>query len=143
MPMATPHKTERGILVFAIWAVLGFAGLGFVLEGFARDSYLISLLGTGLLAAAFIAHIIVNAVFAQGFEPGEAALGIGVFGLLAGVFIVSWFGGALSMADFHAGLTLFGGLVAGFLAYLSTRYGLRGAFSRFHAATAPARDKAR
>jgi hypothetical protein len=130
--MTAPPKTDRAILVFAIWAVLGFLGLGFMLEGIARDSYLVAVAGIGLIVASFVVHIIVNAVFNQGFTPGETALGIGVFGVLAAVFITSWLARGLSMADFYAGLTLFGALALGFLAYLMTRYGLRGAFSHFH-----------
>lgn len=141
--MATPARIERGILVFSIWGVLGFSGLGFVLEGFAQDWYLMALGGIGLLTAAFIAHIIVNAVFDQGFAPGETALGIGSFGVLALVFIVGWISGSLTSSDYYAGLTLFAVLAAGFLAYLSTRYGLRGAFSRFHVKTAAPRDDAK
>lgn len=141
--MTPSPNSERGILVFSIWAVLGFAGLGFVLEGFARDAYWVSTLGTATLIAALIAHIIVNALFDQGFDPGEAALGIGSFGLMALVFLFASVRGALTTSDFHSGLTLFGALAAGFLAYLTTRYGLRGAFSRFHTRTGATKDKAR
>lgn len=141
--MPTSSRIERELLVFSIWAVLGLAGLGFVLEGFARDAYLMALLGIALLVAAFVAHIVVNALFGQGFTSGETALGIGAFGLLALVFLLGWLEGGLSGSDFYAGLTLFGTLVAGFLTYLSARYGLRGAFSHFHAATAAPGNGAR
>lgn len=130
--MTTPSSTERGILVFSIWAALGFLGLGFLLEGFSQDRYLLSLTGILVLVAAFVAHIVANAIFRQGFTRGETALGIGGFGLLALVFIVGWFGGDMSMSDYYSGITLFGILAAGFLIYLATRYGTRGAFSRFH-----------
>ncbi|MDE3238051.1 MAG: hypothetical protein KGN33_03755 [Paracoccaceae bacterium] len=138
--MNAPPKTDRGILVFAIWAVLGFLGLGFMLEGMALNSYLVALVGVALILASFVAHIIVNAVFDQGFTPGETALGIGAFGVLAIVFISGWLVGGLSMPDFYAGLTLFGALSVGFLAYLMTRYGLRGAFSHFHRKSASLED---
>jgi len=130
--MSTPPKVERGILVCSIWAILGFLGLGFLLEGFAQNSYLMSLLGCALIMASFGAHIIVNAVFEQGFTNGETALGISAFGVFAVVFIAGWLEGSMSMADFYAGLTLVGALVVGFLTYLATRYGVRDAFSRFH-----------
>jgi len=130
--MSTPPKVERGILVCSIWVILGFLGLGFLLEGFARNAYLMSLLGIALIMASFVAHIIVNAVFGQGFTSGETVLGISAFGVFAVVFIAGWLEGSMSMADFYAGLTLFGVLVVGFMTYLATRYGLRGAFSRFH-----------
>lgn len=131
--MREPSKpVERGILVFAIWATLGFLGLGIVLEGFSRDSWAISAAGVAALVTAFVAHMVANAVFRTGFTRGEAALGIGTYGLLGAVFLLGVVGGEMSMTDYYSGLTLFGVLAAGFLAYLTTRHGLRGAFSQFH-----------
>lgn len=123
---------DRGILVFAIWAVFGFLGLGLFLEGMARDVWGLAAVGVGVVVLAFVGHIIVNGVFDTGFTPGEAALGIGTYGLLGFLFVLGALQGGMTLADFHAGLTLFGALGAGFLAYLFTRHGLRGAFSRFH-----------
>ena len=130
--MSKPAMVERDLLVFSIWAVLGFGGLCLVLEGFARDSYPVSLAGIAAIVAAFVAHIIVNGIFNTGFRPGETALGISAFGILAVGFIGGWAFGELSPADYWAGLTLFAVLAFGLLADLSTRYGMRGAFSRFH-----------
>jgi len=86
----------------------------------------------GVIVLAFVAHIIVNGVCDTGFTQGEALLGIGTYGFLGLVFIASALFGDISMPDLYSGLTLFGMLAAGFLAYLATRHGLRGAFSRFH-----------
>ncbi len=133
--MADQYKIERNILVFSIWAVLGFLGLGLILEGLAQDHYLIALTGIISIVAAFVGHIIVNAVFDQGLQPGEVALGLGVFGLMVLFFIVGWLTTDLSMSDYYTGITLFAVLVVGFIAYLSTRYGMRSAFSRFHVKT--------
>ena len=130
--MSKPAMVERDLLVFSIWAVLGFGGLALILEGFSRDSYMISLAGTLSIVAGFVAHIVVNGVFDCGFRPGEAALGIAAFGALALAFIGGWAVGGLSPTDYWSGLTLFAVLAAGLPAYLSTRFGLRGAFSRFH-----------
>lgn len=130
--MSKPASVERDLLVFSIWAVLGLGGLAFLLEGFARDAYLVSLAGVVTIIAGFVAHIVVNGVFGCSFKPGEAALGIGVFGVLALVFIAGWASGGLSQNDYWSGLTLFAALGFGLPIYLSTRYGLRGAFSRFH-----------
>ena len=130
--MSPTQNIDRGILVFSIWGAFGFLGLCFLLEGFSEVSYLVSLAGITLMVASFVAHIVVNAVFNQGFTSGETALGIGSFGILALVFVIGWAEGGMPMANFFAGLTLFGVLAAGLLVYLSTRYGLRGAFSRFH-----------
>jgi hypothetical protein len=133
--MSSYPNVERGILVFSIWGVFGVLGLGFLLEGFTRSAYFIALLGIGLIVVGFVAHIIVNAVFDQGFTNGETALGIGTLGVLALVFVLAWAEGGMPEENFYAGLTFFGVIVSGFIAYLVTRYGLRGAFSRFHVKT--------
>jgi hypothetical protein len=130
--MSKPATVERDLLVFSIWAVLGFGGLAFLLEGFSRDSYITSFAGIAAIVVGFVAHIVVNAIFDCSFRPGEAALGIGTFGVLALAFIGGWATGGLSMSDYLSGLTLFAVLAFGLPVYLSTRYGLRGAFSRFH-----------
>ena len=105
--MSKPAMIERDLLVFSIWAVLGFGGLAFLLEGFSRDSYFVSLAGIAAIIAGFIAHMVVNAVFDCGFKPGETALGISSFGVLALAFISGWISGGLSMNDYWSGLTLF------------------------------------
>ena len=130
--MSKSATVERDLLVFSIWAVLGFGGLAFLLEGFYRDSYLVSSFGIAAIALGFVSHIIVNAIFDCGFKAGEAALGIGAFGVLALAFIIGWASGDLSQNDYWSGLTLFAVLGFGMPVYLSTRYGLRGAFSHFH-----------
>lgn len=131
-PIMKSAAIERNLLVFSLWAVFGFAGLAFILEGFKLDSYVISLVGVGSIAAGFIGHLVVNAVFGCGFSKGEAALGIATFGVLAVAFIVGWADGDLSIADYWSGITLFALLILGLFAYLSARYGLRGAFSHLH-----------
>jgi hypothetical protein len=131
MTTASPN-VERSILIFAIWAVLGFLGLGIFLEGLERDLWILSASGVAVIVLAFLSHIVVNGIFDTGFTPGETALGIGAYGLLGLVFVVAAIGGTMTMTDYYSGLTLFGTLAAGFLAYLFTRHGLRGAFSRFH-----------
>ncbi|MGC4023814.1 MAG: hypothetical protein QM744_00705 [Mesorhizobium sp.] len=130
--MPTHSNVERTIIVFCIWASLGFLGAAGLVEGFSRDSLAISLIGLAGLLAAFVAHIILNAVFGQSFTRGEAALGIGAFGLFAFAFIASWFAGILSRADYFTGIAAFAAIGAGFLIYLAARYGTRGAFSQFH-----------
>lgn len=131
-PRPPPSATERSVLVFSIWASLGFLGVAGMIEGFARDDLAVALLGLAGVVAAFFAHIVVNAVSGRGFTRGEAALGIGAFGLFAFVFVAAALAGTLTRADLHAGVAAFGLLAAGFVAYLATRHGLRGAFSRFH-----------
>lgn len=123
---------ESKLLVFAIWSGIGVIGLLLVLEGFSRDSYFLGVAGTFSVLVALIAHVIVNAVYSRGFSVGEVALGISSFGILVFAFLISMLLGAASMADFYIGVTFFGVIALGFATYLVTRYGLRGAFSRFH-----------
>jgi len=137
--MSKSAKVERDLLVFSIWAVLGFGGLALLLEGFSRDSYAVSAAGIVAVVVGFIAHFVVNAIFDTGFKAGEAVLGIGVFGIIVLVFIVGWATGGLSRNDYWSGLTLFAVLAIGLPVYLSTRYGLRGAFSHFHVRHADSR----
>jgi len=127
---------DRGILVFAIWAVFGFLGLGLFLEGMAHDVWGIAAIGVACVVLAFAGHIIVNGIFDTGFSQGETVLGIAIYGGLSLLFVLGALGGGMTMADFYSGLTLFGTLGAGFLVYLFTRHGLRGAFSRFHGKSA-------
>jgi len=129
--LGTEQKVERGIVVFCDWAVFGFIGLGFLLEGGARDSFPIGLIGVAGIAAGFAGHIIINSVFGQSFTFGETALGLALFAIsVLGVF-AGWLEGAMSLTDFHIGLSLLAVLVVGFLVYVVTRYGVRGAFHRF------------
>ena len=130
---------NRGILVFSIWGSLGVLGLCLFLEGMARDSWFVAAGGVVIIVAAFAAHIVVNALFGVGFSYGEATLGIGAYGLLALVFIAGALASDMTTIGYYSGLTLFGTLAAGFLLYLVTRHGLRGAFSQFHIGTAGAR----
>ena len=141
--MANRAGVERGILVFSIWATLGFLGMGFWLEGAAREAMRISLLGIALILAAFVAHIVVNAVYRQGFTRGETALGIGVYGLMALLYVLARLQGGMNATAAQAGLALFGLLAAGFVTYLATRHGVRGAFTRFHHAARPEKDAVR
>ena len=130
--MSKPTAVERDLLVFAIWAVFGLGALAFLLEAFAQDSYVIGLAGVTAVMSGFTGHIIVNSLTGTGFRSGEIALGIGTFGILALGFIFAWLGGALSQADYYSGLTFFGVLAFGLPIYVSSRLGLRGAFSQFH-----------
>mgnify|MGYP001365210064 CR=1 FL=1 len=123
---------ERSLLVFAIWIAVGSLGILFIRHGFQTDSFIISLIGVACLIVAFVAHIILNAIYKSGFTRGETALGLTAYGFLALVFVVSSISGGLSRSDYHGGLALFAALVVGFVVYLVTRYGLRGSFSKFH-----------
>ncbi len=129
--METSQKIERGIIVFCNWTVFGLVGLGLLMEGGARDSFLLGSVGVGSIIVGFSGHILVNSIFQQSFTLGETVLGLGLFAIFVLTFIALWIGGGLSRVDFNIGLSLLAVLVAEFLVYVISRYGLRGAFKRF------------
>lgn len=131
--VTTTKQLERRLAVMTNWVLFGAFGLGLIQSGLANERILVGLLGFALLIVGFIAQIIINAAFGGGFSRGEIALGIGTFGLAVLVFIVGWitdpqFDGAgliINLAGFAA-------LIACFLVYLATKFGLKGSFSMFH-----------
>lgn len=128
----TDNTLERSLLVFAVWAAIGSIGLLLIIEGFHSNSYLTAVAGVGCIIAAFVAHIVVNAVAGTGFSTGETILGLTSFGFLVLLFVFSVLLGQVSTVGFYIGLTLFVTLICGFVIYLVTRHGLRGSFSKFH-----------
>lgn len=123
---------ERSVLVFTTWVALGMLSLTLFLEGVELDNYWVALAGTLFLVLAFCAHMIINAIYRTGYSAGETALGLTSFAVIALLVVVGFITGQLDEQDFMACLTLFVVLLLGFLSYLITRYGLRGAYSAFH-----------
>ena len=130
--MDTDRYVEHGIAVFANWGVFGVIAVGFLMEGIAREAYLLSLVGVAAAVAGFVGHLIVNAWFRQSFSRAEGGLGLAALGLVALVFTVSWLASGLTQTTVLTGLTLIGALIATGFLYLSTRFGVRGAFSQHH-----------
>ena len=122
---------EQKAAVFGIWLVFGLIGTALVFDGLAHDNLITGGVGTALLLAGLIGHIIANHVFGRGFSQAEAALGLALFSLAGLSFLAAWVMGALSSSDFYLGLGSLGALVVGFIAYATTRFGAAGAFSRY------------
>ena len=129
--MEADKTNERAVLVFCNWLVFGLIGLGFLLEGGARENVLIGMIGIIGIIAGFVVHIIINHISSTGFTLGEVALGLVLFALGAVTFILSWIIGAMPLVAFRIGLLLLAVLVVGFLVYVATRYGVAGAFRKF------------
>ena len=90
------------------------------------------MIGIAAAIAGFIGHLIVNAYFGKSFSRGEAGLGLATLAAVVLIFIISWLGGSLADTTVWIGLTLIVALVATGAIYLATRFGLKGAFSKFH-----------
>ncbi len=131
--MATIRATEKRLAVATNWALFAPFGLCFILSGFGTEQWLVSLGGFALIVAGFIAHVIVNAVFKTGFSAGEVATGFVAFGVaLTGFILACLLDHDLGAIDIASGIAGFAAIVACFLVYLVTKFGLKGAFSQFH-----------
>jgi DMSO/TMAO reductase YedYZ heme-binding membrane subunit len=131
--MAGEASVESRIAVLTNWGFLGAFGVGFVLSGFRSDSYLLGLLGFALLAAAFVAHLIINRIYAIEFAEGEIAAAFAIFGLALLGFVAGWlFTPNFDRTQVELGLTGSALAVVGCFAYVVTRHGLKGSFSMFH-----------
>ena len=131
--MLTIRQTERRLAVVANWAIFGAFGLGLIQSGVESGAIVIGLTGFALILLGFIAQVIINRLYGGGFTTGEVALGISTFGIAVLGFIAGCiFDPLFGTADMVIGLTGFGGIIAAFIVYLVTRYGLKGSFSMFH-----------
>jgi hypothetical protein len=131
--MLTIRQTERRLAVVANWALFGSFGLGLIQSGAASGRGAIGLLGFALIIVGFIAQVIINRIYGGGFTAGEIALGFSAFGIAVIGFVAAWiFDPRFGAADVVTGLSGFAAIIACFIAYLVTRYGLRGSFSMFH-----------
>lgn len=138
--MSAEVLIERRIVVFAIWFTLGTLGLCLVLQAFYQDLLWIGLAGIATLALGFSMHLVANRYFVQTFTRGEIAFGTAAVTLLGMILVVSWFSTDYSLTDMILASALTGTVVFSVLAYLVTRYGARGAFSRFHGGGPRERD---
>jgi len=131
--MELEEETEKKLAVTANWGLLGSFAVTFILSGFGNGEVVYAIIGFGLLILAFVAHIIINRIYGVGFNNGEIAIGFIVFGVALLGFVANRFLGAgYSAGETIAGVLGFGALAAAFIAYVITKYGLKGAFSMFH-----------
>ena len=131
--MSTLQGTHRRLAVASSWALFGSFAWCFVLSGFTLPLAAAVLAGFALFVAGFISHLIINAVFHSGFTTGEVVAGFVAFGVGLLSFIASVLAGPpMAAGEFAAAIAGFAALVVCFLAYLITKFGLKGAFSRFH-----------
>ncbi len=125
--MTAPSHSERRLAVLMCWGTLGSFGLASVLSGFADGHILLGLLGFLLVAAGFVAHLIVNHVFHTGFTTGEIALGLLLFAVSLLGFALSWiFDPLFGRESIIIGLSGFSGLAIGWVSYILISYGIRG-----------------
>jgi len=130
--MESSKQSERRLMVMTHWALFASFGLTFALSGFAQANVWLGLTGFALFGVGFAVHVLVNMLHGTGFTQGEVALGfvLYILGLLA--FGGSWLASPhLQAANVAIGLIGFGGLLAGFIAYMAYHHGVRGSITMF------------
>jgi len=123
---------DRHALVMTIWLSLGFAAAVLLHLGLSSGRTAAILGAFGVLVAAFLGHVVVNAVLGTRFSTRELALGLVLYGaaLLA-------FGLAILLAPGFASRAFWpvsGGfalLLVVVVFYMITHFGVRGAFEGF------------
>lgn len=139
--MDADRFVERGIAVFSNWAVFGAAAIGFLMEGIARQTYALSLVGVTAAIAGFLGHLLVNAYFGETFSRGETGLGLATLSAIVVIFIIAWLVNSPAEVTVWTGLTLIATLIGVGAVYLATRFGVRNAFSHFHKRSATGRRR--
>lgn len=125
--------SEHRLAVLTSWAIFGSFSLGITLSGFRADQLLIICAGYLLLVAGFVSHIVINRIYRMDFRSGEIATAIAAFGVAVLSFMASWALDSGFSQTAVLGAVIGGVVVIGcFVAYLATRYGMKGAFSMFH-----------
>ena len=124
---------ERRLAVMTHWGLAGSFGMAFLLSGFNASDWTCGLLGYALLIGGFVGHVLINHFFDSGFNAGEVALGLVLFGLFALVFVVT----ALLTPQYNRvnlglGITGFSVMALVLALYLIIRYGTRGTWNMVH-----------
>jgi hypothetical protein len=130
--MDASERLDRHALVMAIWFPAGFVAVALLHKGIALDG------GAGWIAAgyaailaAFVAHIVANAVLGTGFSAGETALGAAGFALAVLSLLLAALVGSLAADQLLAAGIGLAVLLAAVIAYLLIAFGPRQALAKF------------
>ena len=131
-PLGGTRALDRHALVMAIWMALGLVAASLFSYGFGSGGLPFVLSAFAVLAAAFVGHVIVNAVYETGFTTRERALALAVY--LAAVLAFGL--ASIVLPDFAARNFLplslgFMVILAGMVFYMVTHFGLRRTFRAF------------
>ncbi|MET3579841.1 hypothetical protein ABID19_002872 [Mesorhizobium robiniae] len=131
-PLDKNEALDRHALVMACWLAAALPAAILFEYGFARGGTPYVLAGFAAILVGFVAHVIVNVIYATGFSPRELGLGLVIYGLALVLFVV------LSLVRVPFAANNFLPLSIGFITmgavvvfYLITRYGARQAFEAF------------
>jgi hypothetical protein len=112
-----------------VWAFFGSFGICLILSGFAENSMVAGLAGFLLIIAGFLAHVLINYVFAGNFTQAQIALALGAFTVGVLCYIASVLvNPGFTEIDVATGLVGFTALAATFVIYIIINYGVRGSY---------------
>lgn len=124
---------DRHALVMAIWLTAGLIAAALVHYGLSSGQDVPAYVAGAVVLAAFIAHVITNAVYKTAFSRRELTLALVLYGMAIMAFLLA----ALIEPGFKErfflplGLALVAiGLCV--LFYMVTHYGMRGVFDQFN-----------
>jgi hypothetical protein len=133
----TDLDQEHRLAMMTGWAFFGSFGVCLILSGFAEDSMIAGLAGYLTIITGFLAHVLINYIFAGNFTQPQIALGLGAFTLGVLCYIASVLvNPGFTEIDVATGLIGFTALAATFVVYIVINYGVRGSYQmvyRIHA----------
>jgi hypothetical protein len=133
--MSPPSKSEaldRHVLAVAIWLAFGFVAVILCDYGLGSGGALFVLAGSAVILAAFIAHVIVNAVYRTTFTRRELAFGLVVFAAALVAFgLATLFNPSFAARNFLPVSLGFIAVSASVLFYMITHFGVRRVFDAF------------
>jgi len=127
--MTAADAREHRLAVMTAWAFFGAFGVCLILSGFSEESLLAGLSGFAAIIAGFVAHVIINRIFAADFSQPQVALGLVAFTVGALCYIASvLFDPGFGETDVATGLVGFTALASAFVIYIIVNYGVRGSY---------------
>ncbi|HWA41616.1 MAG TPA: hypothetical protein VHA10_00275 [Hypericibacter adhaerens] len=131
-PLTKTQALDRHALVMAIWLALGLVAVMLFDYGSDGGGWIATLSAFGAVLAAFIGHIIVNAVYDTGFSRRELALGLVIYaGALVACGLAALLVPGFGTRNFLPLSLGFGGLFAAVVFYMITHFGVRRSFEAF------------
>jgi hypothetical protein len=131
-PLTKTQALDRHALVMAIWLAFGFVAIVLFHYGTGAGGLPFILAAFGVILAAFVGHIIVNAVYATTFTARELALGLVFYaGALVACGLAALFVPGFGARNFLPLSLGFGAIFVGVTFYMITHFGLRRVFDAF------------
>ncbi|MDK1118299.1 MAG: hypothetical protein QGM50_05840 [Anaerolineae bacterium] len=99
------QQVDRHALVLSFWFAFGIVAVALINMGFRLSDGVLTLLGFASIVVGFVAHIIINNIYATNFTPREIAFGLLIYSIGLIVFILmKFFRDDISDTNFYSGV---------------------------------------